>query len=79
MPPFTLTADTPNKDLRLGLSAFEDVVIHDLIPSIDESYRTIPDRDHRAMADSRWAALQTLSSRFITSTVRLHSPRSAGR
>src|SRR5208282_4667682 len=27
--------------------AFEDVVIHDLIPMIDSSYRTMPDRDHR--------------------------------
>jgi enterochelin esterase family protein len=60
MPPFTLTADTPNKNLGLGFSAFEDVVIHDLIPSIDESYRTIPDRDHRAMAGLSMGGMQTL-------------------
>ena len=60
MPPFTLTADTPNKNLRLGFSAFEDVVMHDLIPSIDESYRTIPDRDHRAMAGLSMGGMQTL-------------------
>src|SRR6266853_3536851 len=30
MPPFTLTADTPHQNLRLGVSAFKDVVIHDL-------------------------------------------------
>ena len=31
-------------------SAFEDVVIKDLIPMIDATYRTIADRDHRAIA-----------------------------
>jgi enterochelin esterase-like enzyme len=31
-------------------TAFEEVVIDDLIPAIDATYRTMPDRDHRAMA-----------------------------
>jgi len=31
-------------------SAFEEVVINDLIPMIDAAYRTLPDREHRAMA-----------------------------
>ena len=43
--------------------AFEDVVIHDLIPMIDASYRTIPDREHRAMAGLSMGGMQTL---FIT-------------
>jgi len=30
--------------------AFDDVVTKDLIPYIDASFRTIPDRDHRALA-----------------------------
>jgi enterochelin esterase-like enzyme len=30
--------------------AFEDVVTKDLIPYIDSTFRTIPDRDHRALA-----------------------------
>ena len=30
--------------------AFEDVVIKDLIPMIDSTYRTLADRDHRAIA-----------------------------
>lgn len=30
--------------------AFEDVVIKDLIPMIDATYRTVADRDHRAIA-----------------------------
>lgn len=29
---------------------FEDVVLKDLIPLIDATYRTLPDRDHRAIA-----------------------------
>ena len=35
------------KDLT---AAFEDVVITDLVPMIDEIYRTVADRDHRALA-----------------------------
>src|ERR1019366_3319785 len=31
-------------------SAFEPVVLNDLIPMIDATYRTLADRDHRAMA-----------------------------
>lgn len=31
-------------------AAFEDVVIKDLIPMIDATYRTMPDREHRAIA-----------------------------
>jgi enterochelin esterase family protein len=32
------------------IGVFEDVMINDLIPMIDSTYRTIPDRNHRAMA-----------------------------
>ena len=31
------------------MAAFPDVVINDLIPMIDSTYRTLADRDHRAM------------------------------
>jgi enterochelin esterase-like enzyme len=44
----------------LAFTSFEDVVIHDLIPMIDESYRTIPDREHRAMAGLSMGGMQTL-------------------
>ena len=44
-------------------TSFEDVVVHDLIPMIDASYRTIPDREHRAMAGLSMGGMQTL---FIT-------------
>jgi len=41
-------------------TSFEDVVVHDLIPIIDASYRTIPNREHRAMAGLSMGGMQTL-------------------
>ena len=55
--------DTPLQDTKLAFSVFEDVIVHDLIPTIDASYRTIPDREHRAMAGLSMGGMQTL---FIT-------------
>jgi enterochelin esterase-like enzyme len=43
-----------------GGSAFEEVVIKDLIPLIDATYRTIPDREHRAIAGLSMGAGQAL-------------------
>ena len=43
-----------------GQTAFEDVVVRDLIPMIDASYRTIPDREHRAMAGLSMGGMQTM-------------------
>jgi enterochelin esterase family protein len=40
-------------------SAFEEVVIKDLIPMIDSAYRTLPDREHRAMAGLSMGGNQT--------------------
>ncbi len=40
--------------------AFEDVVMKDLIPMIDSTYRTIADRDHRAIAGLSMGAGQAL-------------------
>jgi enterochelin esterase-like enzyme len=48
------------KNLRAAFTSFEDVVIHDVIPMIDASYRTIPDRQHRAMAGLSMGGMQTL-------------------
>jgi enterochelin esterase-like enzyme len=42
-------------------AAFGSVVLHDLIPMIDSTYRTIPDRDHRAMAGLSMGAMQTMA------------------
>jgi enterochelin esterase family protein len=41
-------------------NAFEQVMIDDLIPMIDGQYRTIADRDHRAMAGLSMGGGQTL-------------------
>jgi enterochelin esterase-like enzyme len=40
----------PGPGRGFGGGAFEDVVMKDLIPMIDSTYRTIADRDHRAIA-----------------------------
>jgi enterochelin esterase-like enzyme len=37
-------------DFRRMFSVLDDVFIKDLIPMIDATYRTLPDRDHRALA-----------------------------
>jgi enterochelin esterase-like enzyme len=42
-----------------GTSAFEDVIVKDLIPLIDSTYRTIADREHRAMAGLSMGGNQT--------------------
>lgn len=48
------------QDMHDAFSAFEDVVLRDLLPTIDSSYRTIPDREHRAMAGLSMGGMQTL-------------------
>jgi enterochelin esterase-like enzyme len=40
-------------------NAFEDVLIQDVIPMIDSTYRTLADRDHRAMAGLSMGGNQT--------------------
>ena len=42
------------------IGAFEDVITKDVIPMIDLSFRTIADRDHRAMAGLSMGANQAL-------------------
>lgn len=40
-------------------ASFYQVMINDLIPTIDQKYRTIADRHHRAMAGLSWGGHQT--------------------
>lgn len=40
-------------------TSFYDVMINDLIPAIDSNFRTLSDRDHRAMAGLSWGGHQT--------------------
>jgi enterochelin esterase-like enzyme len=63
MPDVTFEPGAPLRNTLPAFSAFEDVIIHDLIPTIDASYRTIPDREHRAMAGLSMGGMETL---FIT-------------
>ena len=43
-----------------GISAFEEVLIKEIIPMIDTTYRTLSDRSHRAMAGLSMGANQTI-------------------
>lgn len=61
--PVSFGRGVTRRNMQEAFSAFEDVVINDLIPAIDSSYRTIPDKDHRAMAGLSMGGMQTL---FIT-------------
>ena len=47
------------RDFSKAFSAFEEVMVKDLIPMIDATYRTIPDREHRAMAGLSMGGGQT--------------------
>jgi enterochelin esterase-like enzyme len=42
-----------------GNSAFEEVMINEIIPMIDATFRTLPDREHRAMAGLSMGGNQT--------------------
>jgi enterochelin esterase-like enzyme len=47
------------RDFSKAFLAFEEVMVKDLIPMIDATYRTIPDRENRAMAGLSMGGLQT--------------------
>lgn len=51
-------------DLRAAMAnnAFPDVLVRDIIPMIDKTFRTIPDRDHRAMAGLSMGGFQTFQT-----------------
>ena len=49
----------PRPDFSRMFSAFEDVMVKDLIPMIDATYRTIPARESRAMAGLSMGGMQT--------------------
>lgn len=54
--PFGPAPTGPPADFK----AFEDVMIDEVIPMIDSTFRTLPDRDHRAMAGLSMGANQAL-------------------
>ncbi len=51
----------PAPDFSRMISAFEEVMVQGLIPMIDATYRTIPDREHRAMAGLSMGGGQSLN------------------
>ena len=57
----TENRDPSSQYLSSGIEAFGAVVINDLIPMIDRTYRTIADRDHRAMAGLSLGAMETMA------------------
>lgn len=44
-----------------GTEAFGAVMVHELIPMIDRAYRTVSDRNHRAMAGLSMGGMQTMA------------------
>lgn len=42
-------------------AAFEDMLIKEVIPDVDENYRTIADKEHRAMAGLSMGGMQTFN------------------
>ena len=53
--------DASEKFLRPGQEAFGAVIVDELIPMIDRTFRTIGDRDHRAMAGLSMGGSQTMA------------------
>jgi enterochelin esterase-like enzyme len=47
------------RDFSRAFSAFEEVMVKDLIPMIDSTYRTTPERESRAMAGLSMGGMQT--------------------
>jgi enterochelin esterase-like enzyme len=52
------------KAMQERMGAFEDDMTQALIPFIDKTFRTIPDRDHRAMAGLSMGGMQTFQVTF---------------
>ena len=55
----TLGAESPTERIGHAFGVFEDVLLGEVIPTIDASYRTIPDREHRAMAGLSMGGMET--------------------
>ncbi len=47
------------RDFSRMFGTLDEVIVKDLIPTIDATYRTVPDRDHRAMAGLSMGGAQT--------------------
>ncbi len=56
-----VAAGEAGDERRRATEAFEEVMLQELIPWIEKRYRTLPDREHRAMAGLSMGSMQTLS------------------
>ncbi len=52
------------KVMQERMGAFEDDMTQALIPFVDKTFRTVPDRDHRAMAGLSMGGMQTFQVTF---------------
>jgi enterochelin esterase-like enzyme len=57
--PMIIVMDNGYASAAAKANAFEDLMISDVIPMIDGNYRTLPDREHRAMAGLSMGGNQT--------------------
>lgn len=58
--PLVLRRGVPGDEVRRAFETFGEVVLQDLIPAIDANFRTMPDREHRAMAGLSMGGMQTM-------------------
>ncbi len=60
----TRRPNTQETGLRAAMAnnAFPEVLVKDVIPMIDKTFRTIPDRDHRGMAGLSMGGFQTFQT-----------------
>lgn len=54
--------DDPNASRDAFGATFTPILLEDIIPAIDKEFRTISDREHRAMAGLSWGGHQTLET-----------------
>jgi enterochelin esterase-like enzyme len=59
-PPAPTEGGTRPAAPRFDFRGFEEVFLNELIPKVDATYRTVADRDHRAMAGLSMGGMQTL-------------------
>ena len=59
--PVAVGPGSSRQEFQRMFAALDDLFIRDLIPMIDSHYRTIPDRDHRAIAGLSMGGLQAFS------------------
>jgi enterochelin esterase family protein len=53
-------APAPGARRMFDFSGFEEVLVKDLVPKVDATYRTIADRDHRALAGLSMGSMQAI-------------------